>query len=82
MPHLKSNFLYLHLIDIKNDIRFGFYVHELYVNLNWEILGSEGEDIGMTSTKWWLEHYSLFFTADWHSNFDHTPVMVNFEQER
>ena len=73
------------LIDIKNDIRFGFYMHELCVNLNWDILGSESEDGGMTSMKWWLEHYSLFlffFTVDWHSNFDHTPVMVNFEQKR
>ena len=34
MPHLKANFLSLHLIDIKNDIRFGFYMHELCVNLN------------------------------------------------
>ena len=61
MPHLKANFLSLPLIDIKNDIKFGFYMHELCVNLNWEILGSESEDSGMTPTKWWLEHYSLIF---------------------
>ena len=69
-------------------------MNELCVNLNWEILGSESEDGGITSTKILLEYNILhqrnddlnimlfLFTKDWHSNFDHTPVMVNFEQER
>ena len=33
MPYLKANFFSLHLIDIKNDLRFGFYIHELCVDL-------------------------------------------------
>ena len=46
-----SNFLSLHLIDINNDIRFGFYMHELGVSLDGEIVRSESENSGMTSTK-------------------------------
>ena len=34
MPHLKAKFVSLHLIDIKNDIKFGFYMHELCVIIN------------------------------------------------
>ena len=35
MPHLKVKFsLFTLKIDIKNDIRFGLYMHELHVNLN------------------------------------------------
>ena len=55
MSHSKSNFLSLHLIDIKNDIRFGVYMHELCKDLNWEVLWSESGDSGMTSTEWWLD---------------------------
>ena len=34
-------------------------MHELCVNLNWEILGSESEDGGITSTKMLLEYNIL-----------------------
>ena len=51
MLHLKANFLLLHFTDIKYDIRFGFYMHELCVCLNWKIHASESKDSGMTSSE-------------------------------
>ena len=50
MPHLKVKFS-LFTLDINNDIRFGFYMHELGVNLDGEIVRSESENSGTTSTK-------------------------------
>ena len=51
MSHLKVKFSLLTLNWYKNDVRFGVYMHELCVNVNWKILGSESEGSGMTSMK-------------------------------